>query len=132
MGLDGARLPAHTPVLSHYSLMGRGVTGDRGSLCDVHLRFGVSALAGQGWAMEGAQSGTCSQAMTAALKIEASKTEHGENFPVASFLIAPRLRPPILSFYRFARAGDDIADHPKLSEQEKFAGLAALEDTLLG
>jgi hydroxysqualene synthase len=70
--------------------------------------------------------------MTAALKIEASKTEHGENFPVASFLIAPRLRQPILSFYRFARAADDIADHPKLSEQEKFAGLAALEDTLLG
>jgi squalene synthase HpnC len=70
--------------------------------------------------------------MTAALNIEPSKTEHGENFPVASFLIAPRLRKPILSFYRFARAADDIADHPTLSEQEKFAGLDALEDTLLG
>ena len=70
--------------------------------------------------------------MTAALNIEASKTEHGENFPVASFLIAPRPRQPILSFYRFARAADDIADHSELSEQEKFAGLAALEDTLLG
>ena len=70
--------------------------------------------------------------MTAALDLEASKTEHGENFPVASFLIAPRLRKPILSFYRFARAADDIADHPRLSEQEKFAGLEALEDTLLG
>jgi hydroxysqualene synthase len=82
--------------------------------------------------MEGAQPGTCGQAMTAALNIEASKTEHGENFPVASFLIAPRLRKPILSFYRFARAADDIADHPQLSEQDKFAGLDALEDTLLG
>jgi hydroxysqualene synthase len=70
--------------------------------------------------------------MTAALEIEASKTEHGENFPVASFLIAPRLRKPILSFYRFARAADDIADHAALSEQEKFAGLDGLEDTLLG
>lgn len=70
--------------------------------------------------------------MTPAFDIEPSKTEHGENFPVASFLIAPRLRRPILSFYRFARAADDIADHPKLSEQDKFAGLAALEDTLLG
>jgi hydroxysqualene synthase len=69
--------------------------------------------------------------MTAALDIDASKTEHGENFPVA-FLIAPRLRQPILSFYRFARAADDIADHSRLSEQEKFAGLTALEDTLLG
>jgi hydroxysqualene synthase len=82
--------------------------------------------------MEGAQPGTCSEAMTAALDIDASKTEHGENFPVASFLIAPRLRQPILSFYRFARAADDIADHSRLSEQEKFAGLTALEDTLLG
>jgi len=70
--------------------------------------------------------------MTAAFSTEASKTEHGENFPVASFLITQRLRKPILSFYRFARAADDIADHPKLSEQDKFAGLAALEDTLLG
>ena len=34
-----------------------------------------------------------------------------ENFPVASFLIAPRHRPPILAFYRFARAADDVADH---------------------
>ena len=82
--------------------------------------------------MEGAQPGICGQAMTTALEIEASKTEHGENFPVASFLITPRLRQPILSFYRFARAADDIADHPRLSEQDKFAGLAALEDTLLG
>jgi hydroxysqualene synthase len=70
--------------------------------------------------------------MTAALNIEASKTEYGENFPVASFLIAPRLRQPILSFYRFARAADDIADHPALLEQDKFARLDALEDTLFG
>jgi hydroxysqualene synthase len=82
--------------------------------------------------MEGAQPGICGQAMTAALDIEASKTERGENFPVASFLIAQHLRQPILNFYRFARAADDIADHPQLSEQDKFAGLDALEDTLLG
>jgi squalene synthase HpnC len=70
--------------------------------------------------------------MTAAAKIEASKTERDENFPVASLLIAPRLRGPVLSFYRFARAADDIADHAKLSEAEKFAGLDALEEALLG
>ena len=70
--------------------------------------------------------------MTIAANIDASKTEHGENFPVASVLIAARLRAPILSFYRFARAADDIADHPTLRESEKFAGLDELEDTLLG
>ena len=82
--------------------------------------------------MEGAQSGLAREAMTLADLIDPSKTEHGENFPVASHLIAPRLRAPILSFYRFARAADDIADHPGLSEQSKFAGLDALEDTLRG
>jgi hydroxysqualene synthase len=70
--------------------------------------------------------------MTIAAQIEASKTERGENFPVASLLITPHLRPPILSFYRFARAADDVADHPGLSESDKLARLDALEDTLLG
>jgi hydroxysqualene synthase len=82
--------------------------------------------------MEGAQSGFSGEAMTLAATIETSKTEHGENFPVASYLIAPRLRAPILSFYRFARAADDIADHPSLTEQSKLDGLDALEQTLLG
>jgi squalene synthase HpnC len=64
--------------------------------------------------------------------IAPTKTHRGENFPVASALIAPRHRPAILAFYRFARAADDVADHPTLSEAEKFAGLDALEQTLLG
>lgn len=64
--------------------------------------------------------------------IAPTKTHRGENFPVASALIAPRHRPVILAFYRFARAADDVADHPALSEAEKFAGLDALEQTLLG
>jgi hydroxysqualene synthase len=70
--------------------------------------------------------------MTITGSIDASKTEHDENFPVASLLIDPRLRAAILSFYRFARAADDIADHAALSEDDKFAGLDALEETLLG
>ena len=82
--------------------------------------------------MEGAQSGVVGKAMTLTDLIDPSKTEHGENFPVASHLIAPRHRAPILSFYRFARAADDIADHPGLSEENKLAGLDELEHTLLG
>ena len=70
--------------------------------------------------------------MSVTASIDATKTEHDENFPVASFLIAPHLRTPILSFYRFARAADDIADHPALSEEEKFARLDSLEQSLLG
>ena len=55
-----------------------------------------------------------------------------ENFPVASRLIAPGLRGPILSYYRFARAADDVADHPTLEPTIKFELLDGLEATLLG
>jgi hydroxysqualene synthase len=60
------------------------------------------------------------------------KTHRDENFPVASVLIAPRHRATILAFYRFARAADDVADHPTLPESEKLALLDRLEQTLLG
>ena len=63
---------------------------------------------------------------------KSGKTEHDENFPVASKLIAPRFRGPILAFYRFARAADDAADHPTLVEDDKFALLNSLEQTLTG
>ncbi len=61
-----------------------------------------------------------------------TKTHHDENFPVASHLIQPRHRGTVLAFYRFARAADDVADSPSLTENEKLAGLDRLEETLLG
>jgi len=70
--------------------------------------------------------------MSTGVEFKSGKTEHDENFPVASLLIAPRFRAPILAFYRFARAADDAADHPTLSEHDKFTLLDALEQTLLG
>jgi len=60
------------------------------------------------------------------------KTHRDENFPVASFLIAPRHRAPILAFYDFVRAADDIADHPTLGAQEKLDLLNALDAALMG
>lgn len=53
-----------------------------------------------------------------------------ENFPVASWLLAPALRRPVLAFYHFVRAADDIADHPELPPEEKLARLARLEAAL--
>ncbi|HET6374994.1 MAG TPA: squalene synthase HpnC, partial [Methylocella sp.] len=70
--------------------------------------------------------------MTQAFSVAPTKTHRGENFPVASLLIAPRHRPVILAFYRFARAADDIADSPELSPDTKLEGLALFEETLLG
>ena len=43
------------------------------------------------------------------------KGHRDENFPVASRLIHPRHRKPILAFYEFVRTADDIADHAALA-----------------
>jgi len=56
--------------------------------------------------------------------------EHYENFPVASFLVPPRLRRPIEVIYRFARSADDIADEGDASPEERLAGLAAYQAEL--
>jgi len=69
--------------------------------------------------------------MTAVAEVPQSKDHKGENFPVASILIAPRHRATILAFYRFARAADDIADSPALGAADKLRGLDALEATLV-
>jgi hydroxysqualene synthase len=66
------------------------------------------------------------------LEARSGKGHRDENFPVASRLIAPRHRAPILAFYEFVRTADDIADHATLAPAEKLALLDRLEDTLLG
>lgn len=55
------------------------------------------------------------------------KNHRSEAFPVASLLLAPSLRGPVLAFYRFARQADDIADAPELRAEQKLARLAELE-----
>jgi squalene synthase HpnC len=60
------------------------------------------------------------------------KGHRDENFPVASRLIHPRHRGPILAFYEFVRTADDIADHPALAPEQKLVLLDRLEATLLG
>lgn len=59
------------------------------------------------------------------------KTHRDENFPVASVLIAPRHRAPIMAFYDFVRAADDISDHATLSTQEKLDLLERLDAALM-
>jgi squalene synthase HpnC len=61
-----------------------------------------------------------------------SRTASTENFPVASFLIAPAHRPTVLAFYRFAREADDVADDPLLDPTAKTARLEAFDQALLG
>jgi squalene synthase HpnC len=72
------------------------------------------------------------QHMTEAAAFASGKGHRDENFPVASLLVRRDARPPILAFYRFARAADDVADHPTAAPQEKLDSLARLEAGLLG
>ena len=53
----------------------------------------------------------------------AAPIEHYENFPVASFLCPPRLRPAIAAIYHFARTADDMADEGDTSASERLAEL---------
>jgi len=55
-----------------------------------------------------------------------------ENFPVASWLVAPPYRRPILAFYEFVRIADDIADHASLTAADELGHLDRLEASLLG
>jgi len=70
--------------------------------------------------------------MSKANALQSGKGHNDENFPVASFLIAPRYRPPILAFYRFVRFADDIADHATASPADKLRLLEELRATLVG
>ena len=51
--------------------------------------------------------------------------EHYENFPVASWLCPPELRPAVRAIYWFARTADDIADEGDASAAERQAALQA-------
>jgi squalene synthase HpnC len=70
--------------------------------------------------------------MTTAGELRSGKGHRDENFPVASHLVHPRFRAPILAFYEFVRVADDIADHAELAPDRKLALLDRLEASLLG
>ena len=50
---------------------------------------------------------------------------HYENFPVASWLCPPRLRPAVAAIYHFARTADDLADEGDAPPGARLADLAA-------
>lgn len=50
--------------------------------------------------------------------------DHYENFPVASVLCPPALRPAVVALYHFARTADDLADEGCANQAERLAELA--------
>jgi len=51
--------------------------------------------------------------------------EHYENFPVASLLCPPGLRPAVAAIYHFARTADDIADEGDATAEQRRGELQA-------
>jgi squalene synthase HpnC len=62
--------------------------------------------------------------------VQAAPITHYENFPVASWLCPPRLRPAIGAVYWFARTADDLADEGDASAEQRLADLAAFRRDL--
>jgi len=70
--------------------------------------------------------------MSGVADLQSGKGHKNENFPVASFLIAPQNRPPVLAFYNFVRAADDVADHASAPAEEKLQLLEQMRASLEG
>ncbi len=71
--------------------------------------------------------------MTATSASFASGKDHRqENFPVASVLLKREHRAPVMAFYRFARAADDVADNAVASAADRLAVLADMRSSLAG
>ena len=56
--------------------------------------------------------------------------DHYENFPVASWLCPPHLRPAIAAIYWFARTADDLADEGDAAAAARLADLAQYRQDL--
>jgi squalene synthase HpnC len=70
--------------------------------------------------------------MSSVAELQSGKGHTDENFPVASFLIAPKNRPPVLAFYKFVRAADDVSDSATAAPEEKLALLEQMRQSLVG
>ena len=64
--------------------------------------------------------------------LASGKGHKDENFPVASWLVRPDARAPVLTYYRFARAADDIADNAEAGAEEKLDLLSNMRAGLSG
>jgi squalene synthase HpnC len=60
----------------------------------------------------------------------AQPVDHYENFPVASWLCPPHLRPAIAAIYWFARTADDIADEGDAPASARLRDLADFQNDL--
>jgi squalene synthase HpnC len=67
-----------------------------------------------------------------AADLASGKGHTDENFPVASFILKPEHRAPVMAFYGFARTADDVSDDASTSAEHKLALLETMRATLSG
>lgn len=67
---------------------------------------------------------------TAAGRVLTASVGHAENFPVASWLCPPAIRPAVMAIYHFARTADDLADEGDTPAAERLAALTAYRGEL--
>jgi squalene synthase HpnC len=65
-------------------------------------------------------------------ELASGKGHKDENFPVASWLVRPDARGPVMAYYDFARMADDFADHETATADEKLCLLGAMRAGLEG
>ena len=70
--------------------------------------------------------------MTAPETLASGKGADDENFPVASWILKPQHRAPVMAFYHFARVADDVADHESAAPEEKLRLLGEMRAGLTG
>lgn len=68
--------------------------------------------------------------MRAWAQSRAVSVEHYENFPVASWLCPPALRPAVAALYGFARTADDLADEGDATPEGRRAALSSYREAL--
>lgn len=69
--------------------------------------------------------------MPSPARAAAPRIEHYENFPVASWLCPPDLRPAVAALYHYARTADDLADEGDASAEQRLADLQAYRGDVL-
>ena len=75
--------------------------------------------------------GPDNQAVNSSASNAPAPSVHYENFPVASLLCPPRIRPAVSALYWFARTADDLADEGDASAEERLAELTQFRAELL-
>src|SRR5436309_1573665 len=68
---------------------------------------------------------------TAGAQSRPVSVDHYENFPVASWLCPPALRPAVRAIYWYARTADDLADEGDATPDERRRDLAAYREDFL-